>query len=104
MTTIVDGVELVPAFNGTLVNYNDCTPEICSLVYANLRYIPEFSGNLAYLIIFALFLVAQTFLVIFYRTWGFFAGMLCGLLLEIVGYAGRLGLHSDVFSFGYFVM
>ncbi|KAK3062542.1 hypothetical protein LTS18_003852, partial [Coniosporium uncinatum] len=65
---------LVPALNGTLIDPNLCTPSICSMEYAQIDYIPSLGGNLFYLIVFALLLVAQLGLGIFYKTWGFLGG------------------------------
>jgi len=103
-TVVINGTVFVPSLNGSLVNGNDCTPAICSLNYAELLYIPSLGGNAAYLTIFAVLLCAQIVLLAWYRTWSFSVGLICGLLLEIIGYIGRLGLHADVFSFGYFVV
>lgn len=103
MTTI-NGTFYVPALNGTLINSDYCTTKICAMQYAELDYVPSNSGNMAYLIIFAIILLAQLILGPLYKTWGFFTGIFCGIALEVVGYGGRLGLHSNVFSFNYFVM
>jgi hypothetical protein len=104
METIVNGTVMIPALNGTLIHPDDCEVGICSLDYANVEYIPTLEGNIAYLAIFAVFLAAQIGLVWRYRTWGFFVGMLCGLLLEMIGYVGRIGMYNDPFDFDQFVM
>ena len=101
--TAPDGSPLVTALNGSTVEIDNCTYHTCSLVYAQLQYRPSVPADLAYLIIFAIVLLAQMGLGFVYRTWGFLIGMCCGLLLEIVGYVGRVGLHSDPITFGYFV-
>lgn len=101
---IVNGTYLLPALNGTYINPDYCTVQICPLTYANLTYIPTFAGNVTYLVIFALLMLAQVVLGLRFRTWGFLVGFFCGLLLEIVGYAGRILLHNDIFNFNYFVM
>lgn len=101
---VVNNTLYVPTFNGTLISINDCTPKLCSLDWADMRYIPSFAGNLAYLVIFALLLLAQLGLGFFYKMWTFVTLMSLGLLIEIIGYAGRLLLHDNVFKFGPFVM
>ena len=73
-------------------------------MWANVQYVPSFAGNATYLSIFAILLVPQLSLGIRYRTWGFLTGMVVGGLLEISGYLGRVLLHSDPFSFNYFLM
>lgn len=82
-----------------------CTPETCSVEeYGQIEYIPTLPGNAAYLGIFALLFLAQTFLGIRYKTWGFLGGMLAGLGLEVVGYAGRIMLYDDVFNKDNFII
>lgn len=89
------------AFNGT---YIICTLDTCPIMWASVQYVPSFAGNATYLSIFAILLVPQLSLGIRYRTWGFLTGMVVGGLLEISGYLGRVLLHSDPFSFNYFLM
>lgn len=101
---IVNGTYMLPALNGTYIDPDYCTPQICPLTYANLNYVPSFAGNLAYLVIFAVLILAQVILGLRFRTWGFLVGFFCGLLLEILGYAARIMLHDDVFDFNWFVM
>ena len=104
LETSINGTIYVPAFNGTYIDQNNCRTDICSLTYAQLFYIPSFGGNLTYLIIFSVLLVCQVLLLGRYRIWGFSLGLLGGLILEVVGYAGRLGLNSNDFDFNDFVM
>jgi hypothetical protein len=89
------------AFNGT---YIICTLDTCPIRWANVQYVPSLAGNATYLSIFAILLVAQLYLDIRNRTWGFLTGMVIGGLLEIAGYLGRVLLHSDPFNFNYFLM
>ena len=82
-----------------------CTLQMpgCSIQDANFTYIPSLAGNVAYLTLFIILILAQIGLGIFYRTWGFLAGMVCGLGLEIVGYIGRVQLHYNPFPFDPFL-
>ena len=84
--------------------YIVCTPSTCPIDQANIQYVPSLAGNSLYLSIFAILLVAQLYLDIRCRTWGFLAGMVVGGLLEIAGYVGRILLHSDPFNFNYFLV
>jgi len=74
-----------------------CTVQTCPLSMAWLSYLPSVGGNVLYAVLFVLFLLAQIFLGMRYRTWGFLAGMFIGILLEILGYIGRLMMHSNPF-------
>lgn len=80
-----------------------CTLETCCWQQAYVQYPPNLGGSVAYLIIFALFLVAQFGIGIFYRTWGFWIGMVCGLVLEVIGYAGRILIRSNPFNLSIFL-
>ena len=63
-----------------------------------MRYIPTLAGNVFFLALFGLALLWQCILAIRYRTWGYLFGMFGGLVLEILGYVGRVQLHYNVFS------
>ncbi|KAI8938750.1 hypothetical protein NX059_004617 [Plenodomus lindquistii] len=75
-----------------------CTLETCCLDQSSFHYIPNWGGNLFFAIYFAVLCIPQLWLGIRYRQKGFAAGMLMGLILETVGYAGRLMLHNDPFD------
>lgn len=76
-----------------------CTVDICPLTEAYVYYVPSLPGNAFYLALFAVLLVAQLGVGIRYRTWGYLAGLVGGLVLEIIGYAGRLQMHYNPFRF-----
>ncbi|RDI87016.1 ATP-dependent helicase [Venturia inaequalis] len=81
-----------------------CTLETCPLSCAQVDYLPTLAGNAIYAAAFGILLVAQVGLGIRYKTWGFMVGMVCGLLLEVVGYAGRIMLHDNPFDFNNFII
>lgn len=85
-------------------NTDNCTIATCSMQCAEVAYLPSLGGNVAYLVFFAIILVGQIGLGIFYRTWGFLVGMVFGLALEIAGYIGRVMLHDNPFEFNNFLM
>ncbi|KAF2647772.1 RTA1-domain-containing protein [Lophiostoma macrostomum CBS 122681] len=81
-----------------------CTVQTCPLSCAQIEYLPTFAGNAVYAAAFGLLLIAQLALGIKYKTWGFMVGMVCGLILELAGYAGRIMLHNDPFDFNNFII
>lgn len=83
---------------------SECTISTCPASFRQIEYTPSLGGNSFYLAIFALVLVAQLFLGIRYKTWGFVAGMFGGLTLEILGYISRVELHDNPFSDTWFKM
>jgi len=81
-----------------------CTIETCPRSESFLNYDPTLAGNVTYLAIFAALLIAQIGLGVFYKTWGFLLGMFAGLVLEVIGYAGRLILRKNPFLIGNFLL
>jgi hypothetical protein len=84
-----------------------CTIAICPLEtygQAFFNYRPSLPGNSIYAAIFGICLVLQLAFGIRKKTWGFLAGMVVGLLLEVVGYAGRIKMYSDPFTKNSFLM
>ncbi|KAK3671138.1 phospholipid-translocating ATPase rsb1 [Recurvomyces mirabilis] len=77
---------------------NLCTLETCCLAQSSFNYIPNYGGNIFFAVFFGVFLLPQLGLGIYYKTWGFMAGMLFGLVLEVVGYAARIMLHDNPFD------
>ncbi|KAI9800820.1 MAG: hypothetical protein M1825_003603 [Sarcosagium campestre] len=73
----------------------NCTISTCSLKTANVHYLPTLEGNALYLTIFAILLPLQIFLTFRHRTWGYGAGMVAGLILEVCGYIGRILMHHS---------
>ncbi|OJD32674.1 rta1 domain protein [Diplodia corticola] len=81
-----------------------CTLGTCPLDLAHFTYVPTFAGNLTYLAILGVLLILQIGLSIRFKTWSFLVGMLGGVVLEIVGYVGRLQMHYNPFKFNPFLI
>ena len=86
------------------INIDSCTLQTCCWTQGYVQYAPNLGASVGYLAIFAAFLFAQFGLGIFYRTWGFWIGVVCGLILEIIGYAGRIMIRSNPFSLNIFLL
>lgn len=71
---------------------------------AQVDYRPNLVGNIIFAGLFGLLFIVQLGLGIKYKTWGFMVGMICGLILEVVGYVGRIMLYNDPFDFNNFIM
>ena len=76
-----------------------CTLDTCPITKAHVFYVPSLAGNTLYVALFATLLIAQIALVVRYQTWGYFAGVFGGLVLEVVGYLGRIQMHNNPFLF-----
>ncbi|KAK3389578.1 putative RTA1 domain protein [Podospora didyma] len=75
-----------------------CTVDTCSLEFSYSSYRLTFLGNLVYALVFAICLVAQLVYGFRHRTWGFTATFFCGLVLEILGYTGRMLMYYNPFK------
>ena len=75
-----------------------CTVNTCSLVFGSFLYLPNVPANAFFAALFALILVASTALSIRGRNWGYMAGMIGGLVMEVIGYVGRIMIHNNDFS------
>ncbi|KAJ5330679.1 RTA1-domain-containing protein [Penicillium atrosanguineum] len=78
---------------------DSCTINTCPITEAYVYYVPSLAGNAFYLAFFAVLLIIQLGLGIRYKTWGFLVGLFGGLVLEIIGYAGRVQMHYNPFLF-----
>ena len=67
----------------------------CKHQYAQLYYKPIVWVNALFLGIFGAGMLAQLFLGLRYRTWGYMIAMVCGIALEIMGCKfSRIDDHS----------
>ncbi|KAL3959860.1 hypothetical protein ACCO45_004977 [Purpureocillium lilacinum] len=82
----------------------DCPLTLDGVQIANMAYRPSLAGNVLFAAIFGVFLAAHIFLGLRYKTRGFMIAMVCGLILEIVGYVGRILMRSHMFDFNYFII
>jgi hypothetical protein len=74
-----------------------CALQTCPLIYAYLMYDPSLAGNALFLAIFSFQLPIQLLLGLHYRTSGVTIAIFIGLVLEIIGYAGRIEMHFNPF-------
>ncbi|KAH6880619.1 putative RTA1 domain protein [Thelonectria olida] len=80
-----------------------CTLDTCPLSQAIITYQPKIAGNAVFAAIFGVLLLVQLGLGIRHKTWSYLFAMIFGLVLEIVGYVGRIQLHDDPFNFNFFI-
>jgi hypothetical protein len=84
-------------YNYTVNSSQECTLTTCSILQAQYTYDPSLSANAILASIFGLLLLIQLVLGIYYRTIGFSIAMSSGLILEIIGYIGRVQMHFNPF-------
>lgn len=83
---------------------NQCRLGLCPIEWATVQYDPSLGGNAFFMGIFGLLLLIQAFQLYKYRTWSFSCSMMSGLILEIVGYLGRVQMHFNPFLANPFLM
>ncbi|GMG37862.1 unnamed protein product [Aspergillus oryzae var. brunneus] len=86
------------------INMDDCTLATCPIDLAYINYQPNIPANVLFLVIFGLLLAAQITLGTWFRAWTYMGAMTAGLILEILGYIGRLMMHSNPFDFNAFLL
>jgi len=90
---------------------SNCTLSLCDIKYSVFEYRPSLAANSLFT---ALFIVAggahlfQGFLAWkssrYSTQWFYCWAMVLGCVTEIIGYIGRILLHSNPFSFDYFLI
>lgn len=81
-----------------------CTLDTCPLSMAAVHYDPSLFGNTFYLTIFGAILVIQAIQAYKYKTWSYSFSIMSGLVLEVVGYVGRIQMHFNPFDANPFLM
>jgi hypothetical protein len=81
-----------------------CTLQTCDMKYATIAYLPNVGGNVFYTECFITLLGTQIFFGIRHKTWSYLVPMIFGILLEIIGYIGRLMLHHNPFIMNNFLV
>ncbi|KAK9489710.1 RTA1 like protein-domain-containing protein [Lipomyces doorenjongii] len=75
----------------------ECTLQTCTLRQAHFTYVPSLGGNAFFVGWFSLLILLQIMLALKYRIWGYFVAMQGGIVLEILGYIGRIQMHFNPF-------
>ncbi|KAG5950602.1 hypothetical protein E4U53_004766 [Claviceps sorghi] len=82
----------------------NCDLSTCPLAWSIYTYRPSLAANATFLALFVLLGMVHGYLGYRWRSWGFMVGMLLGCLSEVIGYAGRIMLYNNPFSFGGFMI
>jgi hypothetical protein len=95
---------------GPLSTFN-CDPDnlsyLCQLLlqaFGQVHYVPTLAGNALYLAIFAVYLFIHIAQGTVYKTWSYMICMICSIVLEAVGYGGRIGMHLNPWDQNPFLM
>jgi hypothetical protein len=94
----------LPGISSNVTYLSECTPSLCSLDYAFIRYVPNAGSNFLFAVMFAIFLLTHLVLWVIRRTHSFSFAMCCGLVLEILGYLARVIMKTHMFEQTPFLM
>jgi hypothetical protein len=76
-----------------------CTFDTCPLDWSFWGYRPSFSANMAFTILFGISTLGYIGQGVLSRGWlGFTIAMVCGCILEVIGYVGRVLAYNDGFT------
>jgi hypothetical protein len=76
-----------------------CTLETCPMSLSYWAYLPSLAANGTFTALFSLSLALYVVQAVYSRRFiGFSVAMLCGSVLEVIGYVGRLMSYRDPFS------
>lgn len=81
-----------------------CDLDNCPIEWSIYQYRPDLAANIAFLALFAAVGFIHIFLGIRWKSWGFMVGMILGCVSEVAGYAGRILLYYNPFSFNGFMI
>lgn len=84
-------------------NCTQVTPQ-CPLDQASLHYRPNVPANVFFAGLFGVAIGLQLFLGAWRKTWTYVIAMTPGLILEIIGYIGRLMLHHNPYNSNAFLL
>lgn len=101
-TKNIDTTSTNALYRGVMKKY--CTVETCPVeTWGTIYYRPNMAGNVIYLLCFLVLLIAQLYYGIRKKTWTYMAVLSAGILLEFIGYIGRIMLNQNPFIMNNFL-
>ncbi|KAH8811510.1 sphingoid long-chain base transporter RSB1 [Xylogone sp. PMI_703] len=81
-----------------------CTLATCDVSTSLYGYRPTLSSSVSFMVFFGISLIIHIYQGVKWRTWGFMCAMILGCISEIIGYAGRVLMWNNPFSFPGFMI
>lgn len=94
----------LPPYINTFGPDGNCTLALCPIEYSVYRYRPSLAANITFLVLYVLSGPIHLYLGLRWKTWFFMGAMLLGALNAVIGYAGRIMMWYNPFSFTAFMM
>lgn len=91
------------AYNPFGPNAN-CTLDVCCPEFSVYAYIPGLTSNAVFLAVFAVAMFVHALVGLIWNQWWFMCCMVAGCVDEVLGYAGRVWMNQDLWSFNAFMI
>ena len=82
----------------------NCTLDLCPIEWTVYKYRPSLPANAVFIALYSVALAVHVYLGVRWRSWGFMAFMAVGCLYAMLGYAGRIILWTNPWSFPGFMI
>lgn len=82
----------------------NCTLDLCPIHWSVFGYLPSIAANGAFIGVFGFLLLIQLGQGVWFKHWGHTACVAAGNILQVIGYVGRIMLHSNPFEFNAFLI
>ncbi|KAL2064544.1 hypothetical protein VTL71DRAFT_3681 [Oculimacula yallundae] len=80
------------------INFMDCTKETCTVEQSVYGYYPSAVASYIFIVVFGVSALAHVIQGVMTRSWSFMTVMAIGIVLEAIGYVGRVLMRDDPFS------
>lgn len=94
----------IPPYTVVFGPDGNCTLSICPVEYSIYGYRPSLAANSTFLALYVISGCIHLYLGLRWKTWFFMSCMLAGALNAILGYAGRIMMWYNPFSFNAFMI
>ena len=84
--------------------FANCTLSACPVEQSVYGYRPSLGASGAFIALYGVCMIIQTFLGLRFRMFGYMAAMVLGCIDEILGYAGRIMLWKNPWDHSGFIM
>lgn len=82
----------------------NCSLEVCCPEYSAYTYIPGLASNATFLATFGVAMLVHVLVGLIWNQWWFMCCMVAGCVDEVLGYAGRVWMNQDLWSFNAFMI
>jgi hypothetical protein len=82
----------------------NCTLDLCSVEYSVFQYVPSLAANSIFIALFVISGSIHLYQGIRSKQWFYMTAAIIGCITEVIGYIGRILLHTNPFDFNDFLI